>query len=84
MKLGLHVGPEQVEQGLSKKAVACMLVMFFYLVCLAWPQSERKQPASQRLEVPVWGYPGSPTPQRKREGSGGRIVGGSGHQEWGQ
>jgi hypothetical protein len=33
VQLGLHVGPEQLEQGYSK-AVACLWDMFFQLGCL--------------------------------------------------
>jgi hypothetical protein len=34
-QLGFHVGRELVEQELSKKPIACMWGMFFYLGCLS-------------------------------------------------
>ena len=48
MQLGLHVGPEQLEQGLS---------LTLGYVLLVWPQWEKKCRASQKLEVPGWGVP---------------------------
>jgi hypothetical protein len=70
MQLGLHVGPEQLEQGLSQKLLPYLGYVLAGLPCLA----------SLGDDVPrVEGYPeGGPPARRRRERvGGGKDCGGS-------
>jgi hypothetical protein len=54
VQLGLHVGPEQLEQGLSQKL--CLYMGYVFLAGLPCLASVGKEaPSSQRPEVPGWG-----------------------------
>jgi hypothetical protein len=49
--------------------------MFFELGCLVWPQWERMNLASQRLDVPGWGIPmGTSTISEEKGRDGGRRI----------
>ena len=84
---GLHVGPKQLEQGLSPRLLPVCGLCFSN-----WPAlpgiSMRMCLFPQRFDEPscMWGYPGVPThSEEKGSGMGARIVGGGnqeGDNEW--
>jgi len=64
------VGSKQLEQGLSQKLLPVDEICTFKLGCLVWHHWERKQGASQRLEVSESGriLRGTPPPQGRENG----------------
>ena len=71
MQLGLHVGPEQLEQETSPKSLYVGYVLLVGLPCLASVGL-----ASQRLDMPqLVGYTRlHPPAQRRREGERGKSI----------